>query len=228
MRHPLPLLTREVPALRLRPGATLLLLQDVHDAFVDLADSELAREAARRGVAREFDEYVETIRLVRSHWGRLVRGARDLGIGVVYSCLGHRAGDDPSRFQQMTGWCWCLDQSAGAFDPAWRPEPGEPVFAKPGWGALADGAFERFLRESAIENVIVAGTMLDFGIRQTCYELGDRGWGSLIASDAVVSLTHAAQGPTAGNLAHGLTKLRSTAEILDLLDTVRRQGEVLV
>ena len=68
----------------------------------------------------------------------------------------------------------------------------------------------------------------DFGIRQTCYELTDLGVSSLVASDAVVALTHAGQSHTSGNLAHGLTKLRSTAEILDLLKVMESDGYVLV
>jgi pentatricopeptide repeat protein len=102
------------------------------------------------------------------------------------------------------------------------------VFAKPGWGALANPAFARFLDERGIENLLVAGAMFDFGIRQTCYELMDRGLGALVVSDAVAPLTLAAQGHVAGNLAHGLVKLRSTAEVLDLLDVMRREGMVLV
>ena len=70
-------------------------------------------------------------------------------------------------------------------------------------------------------NLLVAGTMFDFGIRQTCYELADRGIGSLVVSDAVVPLTTAMQSPTAGSVAHGLTKLRTTAEVLDLLAVMR-------
>ena len=70
--------------------------------------------------------------------------------------------------------------------------------------------------------------MFDFGVRQTCYELMDRGLGSLVVSDAVAPLTLAAQEHVAGNLAHGLVKLRSTAEVLDLFAVMRREGMVLV
>ncbi|CAN5740389.1 hypothetical protein BH23CHL2_BH23CHL2_30110 [soil metagenome] len=70
--------------------------------------------------------------------------------------------------------------------------------------------------------------MYDYGIRDTCYQLTDLGIASLVASDAVVALTNAGQAHTSVNLAHGLTKLRSTAEILDLLQVMKDQGYVLV
>jgi pentatricopeptide repeat protein len=228
LRHPLPLLTREVRPLSLRPGATWLLLQDLHAPFADPDHGALMAMANRKVLAREFDEYTDGLRLVAPNVQRLVAAARAHGLSVVYSCLGYRDSDEPSAFQRATGWCWRLDGPEGAFPPAWRPAAGDPVFAKPGWGALANPDFARFLDERGVENLLIAGAMFDFGIRQTCYELMDRGLGSLVVSDAVAPLTLAAQGHVAGNLAHGLVKLRSTAEVLDLLDEMRREGSVLV
>jgi nicotinamidase-related amidase len=227
-RHPLTLLTREVPPLEVRPGSTWLLLQDLHAPFADPEQGHLAREATRKVVMREFDEYFETLRLVTPNLQRLVETAREIGIGGVYSCLGHESGATPSAFQHATGWCWDLAGANGAFPSAWRPQDGEAVFAKPGWGALGNPAFDRFLAEHHVRTMIVVGTMFEFGIQQTCMELGDRGVGSLVVSDAVVPLTLAGQGGVAGTMAHGLTKLRSTAETLDLLTTMASEGMVLV
>jgi nicotinamidase-related amidase len=227
-RHPLTLLTREVRPLVLRPGATCLLLQDLHAPFGDAERGMLAREAARKVVSREFDEYFDTLRLVAPNFTRLLAAARGSGLCVAYSCLGYRAGAGPSAFQAATGWCWDLDGPDGAFPDGWRPRDGEPVFAKPGWGVLAEPACEQFLRERGIESVVIAGTMLEFGIRQTATELADRGIGSLVISDGVVPLTEAGQSQVAGSMAHGLAKLRSTAETLDLLDVMRRDGSVVI
>jgi nicotinamidase-related amidase len=228
LRNPLPLLTREVPPLSLRPGETWLLAQDMHAPFADLENGALARQARAKVVSREFDEYSDGLRLIGPNVAALVAAARESGLGVVFCCLGHEEDDQPSAFQVATGWCWRLDGPDGAFPAAWRPREGEPIFAKPGWGALANPAFVAFLEENGIRNVLVVGAMLDFGIRQTCYELMDRGIGALVVSDAVAPLTFAAQGHVAGNLAHGMTKLRSTAELLDLLSVMRRDGEALV
>jgi nicotinamidase-related amidase len=228
LRHPLTLLTHEVQPLTLRPGATWLLVQDLHRPFADLEHGALAETAVRKVVAQEFAEYAETLRLIEPNVARLLTAARDHGLGVVFSCLGIERGAEPSPFQRATGWCWRLDGPDGGFAAALQPAPGEPVFTKPGWGALANPAFAQFLEEREVENLLVVGAMFDFGIRQTCYELMDRGLGSLVVSDAVAPLTHAAQGHVAGNLAHGLVKLRSTAEVIDLFDVMRREGTVLV
>jgi nicotinamidase-related amidase len=228
LRHPLPLLTREVRPLLLRPGKTWLLVQDLHAPFADPEHGALATLAARKVVSREFDEYTEALQAIGRNVEALVAAARDHEVGIVYCCLGYKSGGTPSAFQEATGWCWELDGPDGMFPKAWQPEPGEGVFPKPGWGALANPAFGRFLGKRGVENLLVIGTMFDFGIRQTCYELMDRGLGSLVVSDAVAPLTVTAQGHVAGNLTHGLVKLRSTAEVLDLFSVMAKDGAVLV
>ena len=93
---------------------------------------------------------------------------------------------------------------------------------------MSNPDFAAYLRENDLANVVIMGTMLDFGITQTCLELGDRGIGSLIISDAVAALTRASQDYVSGNIAHGLTKLRTTGEVLELLQVVEREGSVLI
>ena len=102
------------------------------------------------------------------------------------------------------------------------------MFAKPGWGALANAELEHYLRRGNIQYVIMAGVPFEFGIRQTCLELADRGLGVLIISDAVASITHIGQSYTSGNIAHSLIKLRTTGETLGLLSLLPAQGSVSV
>jgi len=228
MRHPLTLLTKEVPALDLTLSNVCLLLQDLHAPFTDPEEGWLADRASKKVLSREFDEYFDTLNLVAPNITKLINTARELGLPVVYSCLGYRSPDAPSAFQTATGWLWNLDGSHGRFGADWQPRQDEIVFAKPGWGALANVECEHFLRHGGIRYVIMAGVPFDFGIRQTCLELADRGFGSLVISDAVASITHMGQGYTSGNIAHGLTKLRTTGEMLDLLSLLQTQGSVSV
>ena len=104
LRHPLPLLTREVPRLALHPGRTMLLVQDMHAPFADLDNGALARQAKAKVVSCEFDEYSDGLRLIAPNVAALVTAARESGLGVVFSCLGHEGGQQPSAFQTATGW----------------------------------------------------------------------------------------------------------------------------
>ncbi len=228
LRHPLPLLTREVPPIQLDRSGTVLLLQDLHAAAADPDNGWLARRAHAKVLDREFDEYFDTLRLIAPNIGRLTATCRQLQIPVVFSCIGKIANEANAAFQNATGWTWDLAGPDGGFDDRWKPESDEPVFTKPGWGALANSAFKEYLVGRGTHSAIIAGAFLDFGIRQTAYELADLGIGCLVISDAVAGVTTAGEGQTIGNLAHGMTKVRSTAELLDLIAELDQRESVIV
>jgi nicotinamidase-related amidase len=230
VRHPLTLLTNAVRPLAIQPEHAVLLLQDVHAPFADPDHGYLARKARAKVLLREFDEYFDTLRIVSPNFPKLIEAARKQRIKVMFSILGHAAGAEPSAFQRATGWEWDLSSPDGAFPPGWTPDPerGDAVFSKPGWSALGNAAFAERLDELRVEHVIVAGTMLEFGIVHTAYDLQGRGTGVLVVSDAVVALTYTGGRQASGSMAHGLIKLRSTAETLDLLARLDEEGAVLV
>ncbi len=227
-RHPLTLLTKAVPALDLNRDNVCLLLQDLHSPFADAKGGWLAARAKSKVLMTEFQEYFRALDSSLSNITRILNVVRALGLPVIYSCLGYRPPQSPSEFQMATGWTWNLNGPDGTFMAAVHPADSESVFSKPGWGALANAELEGFLRERGIRYVIVAGVLLDFGIYQTCGELADRGIGSLVISDGVASITGAGQTYVRGHAAHGLTKLRSTGEMLDLLSKLEATGNVRI
>jgi nicotinamidase-related amidase len=228
IRHPLTLLTKEIPALDLTVSNACLLLQDLHAPFADPENGWLATRARDKVLSREFDEYFDTLEIIAPNIPKLLQSVRELDLLVVYSCLGYRPPDAPSEFQKATGWRWNLDGPDGDFPQEWQPRESEQVFSKPGWGALANDRFRQFLLDSDTRAVIVCGVPFDLGIRQTCIELGDLGVGTLVISDAVASITDAGQSFTRGNISQGLIKLRTTAETLDLLARLRTEGHVRI
>lgn len=221
------LVTRESRPLELTADNSCLLLQDVHAPFADPAQGWLAQRVKRKVLTREFDEYFELLAIISENIPKVLGAARRAGIRVVYASLGAR-GDAASEFQRATGWLWDLGGGDGRYLPVWEPGEHELVLTKPGWSALSNPAFASYLAEHSLTNVVVLGTMLDFGIRQTCFELSDRGVASLVVSDAVAALTRAGQDYASGHMAHGLIKLRTTGEVLGLLDVMKKQGAILI
>lgn len=228
MRHPLPLLTREVPPLELRLGDSCLLLQDLHAPFADPEQGWLARRARAKVLGAEFSEYFRAVRELAPNVVRLLAAARGAGLTVLYSCFGFRPPASPSPLQAALGWEWDLAGPEGRFPPALEPVAGEGVYPRPGWGALSEPGLARFLQERSIRSVVLVGTLLDFGLRHSCWQLADQGVGSLVVSDAVAPLTLAGEACTHGNLACGLTKFRTTAELLDLLPPLAVGGVVRI
>jgi len=202
-------------------------LQDVHAPFTDFEHGWLARRVRQKVLSREFDEFFELLAIISRNIPKVLGAARRLGMGVVYASLGH-LDDNPSVFQQATGWLWDLKGEDGSYPPGWEPGENEVVLPKPGWSALSNPTFASYLARNRLANVVVMGTMLDYGIGQTCMELSDRGIGSLVVSDGVAALTRAGQDWASGNLAHGLIKLRTTGEVLGLLEVVEKRGAVAI
>jgi nicotinamidase-related amidase len=228
IRHPLSLLTRETQPLILRKDNTCLLLLDLHSPFTDIENGWLSKRIREKVLDREFDEYFHLLNLVTPNIGNVLEAFREQGIPVVYSSIGYYLEEGPSVFQKAIGWTWDLGSSLGSFPPQWEPLQGDAIFSKPGWSALANSAFRQHLDKTNISSVVIMGTMFDFGIQQTCIDLGDRGIGSLIVTDGVAALTQMGQDYTGNSVAHGLIKLRSAAEILGLLEVLKNNGSVLV
>lgn len=227
-RHPLTLLTEAVPPLALAPATTRLLLQDLHAPFADATQGWLARRADAKCLRREFDEYFDALETASGAIARCLEACRARHIPVRYSCLGHYPPGGPSALQQATGWTWALDGPDGAFPAPWQPCPGETVYAKPGWGALGGPLLAEELRRENVRSVILCGTMLEYGIRQTSLELADAGLGVLIVGDSVVPLTQAGGGALSGGLSHGLVKVRSAGELVGLFDENSPDAPVVV
>jgi nicotinamidase-related amidase len=207
---------------------TILLLQDLHAPFADVSNGLLIKKAKAKVIMREFEEYVELVNQMTPNIPLMLNACREIGIPVIYSCLGIKGKEKLPPLLDAFGWDWDLQGPLGKFDPDWEPMDKEPVFVRGGWSALTNIEFLGLLENAKIANVLVMGTLLEYGIRQTTVELGDMDISSLIISDGTAALTRFSQDFTSDSIAHGLIKLRSTGEVLDILDRCKRESSVLV
>jgi len=207
---------------------TILLLQDLHAPFADVSNGLLIKKAKAKVIMREFEEYVELVNQMTPNIPLMLNACREIGIPVIYSCLGIKGKEKLPPLLDAFGWDWDLQGPLGKFDPDWKPMDKEPVFVRGGWSALTNIEFLGLLENAKIANVLVMGTLLEYGIRQTTVELGDMDISSLIISDGTAALTRFSQDFTSDSIAHGLIKLRSTGEVLDILDRCKRESSVLV
>ena len=228
IRHPLPLLTKESKPMSIAKDNTVLLLQDLHVPFADVTHGLLIKHAKSKVLMGEFEEYVELISQMVPNIPLMLNACRAIDIPLIYSCLGINGNEKVSPLLEAFGWEWDLQGPLGKFNPEWEPMDKDPVFGRGGWSALTSKRFVRLLHNTGISNVLVMGTMLEYGIRQTAVELGDIGISSLIISDGTAALTRFSQDFTSDSIAHGLIKLRSTGETLAILDRCKTEPSVLV
>ena len=216
------LATPAIPPLLLSPHHTALLIQDMQCNLVH-PEYGLGQVSATRGVSLEFEEYFHQLHRVVGNIGLLRKAAMAHGIMVVYTGLAQPPDGAPSSLQRALGLCAPQGDDQSQILPGLAPDPPQRIFYRRGFNAFHETALLAFLRDGGITNLLVTGVITEFGIRATAGSAQDLGFGPLIVSDATASLTQATQTRTLQEMAYGLTKVRSTGELLTYLDEMAEQ-----
>ena len=159
---------------------------------------------------------------------------RNLQSPVVFTAIGTETGHG----DDLPGWLRSFDELGRTTlgrsiippvtDPSWEidsalaPQPGEQVVNKLSAGTFATTGLEQRLRHQGIESVVVTGVTSDVCVTTTAREAADRGFQTILISDACTTWSdqmHKASLETF-NLALGF--VRTTQEIMDLLQRVPR------
>lgn len=228
IRHPLTLITRATRPIIVRPNNTCFLMQDLNFPFTNIQEGWVGSKAKRKEVIGEFDDYFSMIDRIQSNVTAILSTARNTGIKVLYSCLGYYDYESPSPFQKAIGGDWNLEGIAATHFQDWQPKPTEIMLSKPGWGASGNPYFMEYMAEQKIENVVIVGSMFGLGVRQTSIEMADKGLAVLIASDAITDVSYSELQTGLLGIAHGLIKVRSSGEIVDIMERMNDYGEVVV
>jgi nicotinamidase-related amidase len=162
---------------------------------------------------------------------KLLVCCRAQGARVVFTAIGTEAGDGADlpywiRSFEDVGLAMIgkrvwppVDDPSWQIDEALKPQAGEPVLSKYSAGTFATTGLEQRLRNQGIEAVLVTGVASDVCVTTTAREAADRGFKTIMVSDACTTLSeqmHAASLQTF-NIAFGW--IRSADEVVALLDT---------
>ena len=114
------------------------------------------------------------------------------------------------------------------FEKTLKPKKNDLIFSKGFWSSASNVTFVKYLKKRKISNVIISGNFLEYGILNTTFDLMNMGINTLIVSDAVTSLTYQANTFIKGSITHGLTKLRSTGETIELINDLNTNNQVIL
>jgi nicotinamidase-related amidase len=203
-------------------------MQDLNFPFTNIARGWIASKASQKEVVGEFDDYFAMLARIQTNVTEILSTARKKGIKVIYSCLGYHDSQLPSPFQIAIGGDWNLEGIAGTHIPQWEPKSTEIVFSKPGWGASSNPYFMEYIASKKIQNVFILGSMFGLGVRQSSIEMADKGLAVLIASDAVTDVSYGELHAGLLGIAHGLIKVRSSGEVVDIIKRMNDAEEVVV
>ena len=222
-RVPLTLATQAIPPICMRPDNTALLIQDMQYSLVDPAFG-LGRAARERGIPMEFQPYYEQAKSIIGNIARLKARMTDAGMPTIYSRLAHEAGEHPSRLQRALGLTDAALEQESQVVSALEPGDEDVILCRRGFDAFNDTRLREILGEMGIENLVLTGVITEFGIRSSAATAQDFGFHPLVVSDATASMTYETQSRTLGEISYGLTKVRSTGELMVYLDEMMQTG----
>lgn len=146
---------------------------------------------------------VATLRRPLSNIARLLAAFRERRFPVLHTREGYAADlsdAPPNRLWRGTdggnpavGDRGTLGRFLVRGEPGWEivaeaaPRPGEIVLDKPSYGAFATTDLDRRLGAAGIRHLVLCGVTTDCCVRQTAMEALDRGYETLIVSDATAA-----------------------------------------
>lgn len=226
-RAPFTLATDAIPRIVVRPDNTAFLIQDLTGYFAD-PSAGLGVVANNRGVFAEFEDYFAQVEMVLRNVAWISKAARAASIPHIYAVMGTEEGKRPSRLIRALGAAGWTDASGGDIVKQIRPQGGDLVLKKAGFGAFNGTKLEATLADMGIENLIVTGVITEFGIRNTVLTAQDLDFRPLVVSDATASTTFEAQQRAMQEIPHGLIKVRGAGEVVQTLERLSDEEMVFV
>lgn len=212
----------------LDPVRTTLIVVDMQRYFTEPSHPLLqVLEAMSPGVTKGYNERVRTTVLPNTK--KLLAAFRAAGAPVVFTATGTETGDG----KDLPFWLRSFDDLGMSVlgsrvypdtdDPSYEidselnPQKGEVLVNKRSAGAFATTGLEQQLKNLEIETVVISGVTSDVCVASTAREAADRGFKTILVSDACTTLSeemHRASLETF-NIAFGWT--RTSDEVVQLM-----------
>lgn len=172
----------------LRPERAALVIIDMQRDFCQ--SGGYGSEADAAAVAR-FGGLIPAI-------DRVLQMARQAGLQVIFTREGHLpdlSDITPAKMQRSVaygspygmrgpmGRVLIRGEYGHDVVDALKPQPGEPIIDKPGYGAFHSTPMEQILRDRGIEDLIFTGVTTDVCVFSTLREAVDRGFRCLMLED---------------------------------------------
>jgi nicotinamidase-related amidase len=180
--------TAEAPDdIKLEPARTALLVIDIQNTYLDVADDPL--EAERWAPFRE-----RMNNSVIPNTARLIADCRARGVEVIFARIACLTSDgrDRSLSQKKPGFNYLLlpkEREDSQLVPELTPEEDDIVVLKTTDSALTGTNLRLLLRNMEISDVIVAGIFTDQCVSSTVRSLADESFGVVVVEDCCAAAT---------------------------------------
>ncbi|GGA28233.1 putative isochorismatase family protein YecD [Dyella nitratireducens] len=191
----------EIPVEKLDPRHTALVLIDLQKGIVPFAGgphtgAEVLEKAGT--LIRRFHDLGSPVVLVRVGWS--ADGGDALRLPV----------DQPSPARDLPADWWEFPDELGAIDSDIR-------VTKRQWGAFYGTELELQLRRRGIEHIVLGGISTNIGVESTARNAWELGFGIVFAEDTMSAASGEHHAFAVKNIFPRLGRVRSTAQVLDML-----------
>ena len=225
--------TKNSGSITLDPRRTALIVVDMEryytqstSALIDLFN------ALSPGAA---DGYLQRVRdTVIPNNQKILACFRALHSPIIFTAIGTETGNG----DDLPGWLRSFDELGQAtlgrsiippvtdpsweIDPALAPQPGEQIVNKLSAGTFATSGLEQRLRHQGIESVVVTGVTSDVCVTTTAREAADRGFQTVLVSDACTTWSDQMHKASLETFNLALGWVRTTQQVIDLLQAMPR------
>jgi nicotinamidase-related amidase len=152
---------------------------------------------------------------------RLADAFREHGLPVV---LINVDGVAPGRAEQSRR---ATEFPAGWTDliPELNPQPGDHLVTKRTWGAFTNTDLEKYLRQSGVTQVVIAGVATSAGVESTARYAHELGFNVALAVDAMTDMNADAHHNSVTRIFPRIGETGTTQEIIDLLGATSRSKQ---
>ena len=174
--------------INIRASDTALVVVDMQYASGS-RDHGLGAYLAQQGKLQDAEYRFNRIEtLIVPNTQRLLAAWRSAGAPVIYVTVGARLADLSDAPPHLMAFFQTCNNYEGSFEngivDALRPEPGEPVVPKNTMGAFASSTLGDTFQRLGVKNAVYVGVSTNNCVDTTAREAADRGYGSVLVSDA--------------------------------------------
>jgi ureidoacrylate peracid hydrolase len=203
------------PRFAISSEKTALMVIDMQyvDAHPDWGIGRAAREA---GHGHAFAEYWPAVERAVAAQLTLLEAARRAGVQVIFTRIATQTRDarDVGRQHRLVGLPVPRDSRDACILDELNVGQDDVVFSKVSSSPFNSTALDRFLRNLAIDTLLVCGVVTNGCVEGTVRDASDLGYQVIMVEDACAAVTPALHQAAITNLKDGFCNVRNTAEVV--------------
>jgi nicotinamidase-related amidase len=208
----------KMPEFSLEPKHTALLVIDMQylDAHPDYG---LCKQAKEVGLQKEFEYYVERLKLIVPNIQKLLVFFRKNNMEIIYTRIVsmHEDGRDRCLIHKTAHINVLPGSKEAEILDELKPQHDELVFGKTCSGVFNGTNIDIVLRNMGIKYLVITGVVTDECVETAVRDASDRGWSVVLVEDGCGTVTQEIHDASLRAVGDVYCKVKSTDQVIQML-----------